>query len=314
MGAGLALSPGFLGAAERDGPLSMGYQTNLVGLVGLVADEERLYDKLHARVDVHRFASGQAVRDAMVSKHIDIGAVGSTPFIIGVTKAEMVAVGVVAYTGKMCMVVARKGSGIKSVADLKGRRIASQVGSQTDHAFQAKIAPKFGLSKSDYQVVNVAFENHVAALSGGSVDAFAGVDPFTAVAEYEGLGVVLVDYEKYDLLPSMLAVNSTVLRQRPDDVVAFLKGWLAGVKIVREDPARATAIAVKLFRSQGYSVPDAVIARAVSRVDVEPTFRPGLKEYLAEQSQQLYQQKKISSIPDWSKALVSGPLQRAAAS
>lgn len=298
-------------AAAAAGPLRMGYQTNLVGLVGMVTEEEKLYDAAGANVSVFRFKSGADVRNAMVSGRIDVGAVGSTPFIVGVSKSRMVGLGVVAYTGKMCMVVARKDSGLKSVADLKGKKVASQVGSQTDHAFQNKIAPKFGLEKGDVSIVNTKFENHVAALAAGSVDAFAGVDPFTAVAENSGIGVILVDYSAYDILPSILAVNLDVLQQRPNDVLAFLKGWVAGVKIVQNEPKRATAVAAKLFKDQGYDVPDAVISRAVGRVDVNPQFVPEMEAYLTEQARVLLKAGQITEMPDWKKALVREPLLRA---
>jgi len=185
------------------------------------------------------------------------------------------------------------------------------LGSQTDHAFQNKIAPKFGLKKGDYTVANIKFENHVAAMSAGSVDAFAGVDPFTAIAEDEGLGVVLVDYSPFDLLPSILAVNRRVLEQRHDAVIAFLKGWLAGVKIIQAEPQRATAIALKIYKDQGYNVSEAVIRKAVERADVTPSFVPEMKAYLTEQSQILLQQGQIKAMPDWDQALVREPLQTA---
>lgn len=300
-------------AASVAGPtlINMGYQTNLVGLVGMVAEAEKLYEKVGANVRVHRFNSGQAVRDAMIAKSVDIGAVGSTPFIIGVAKGELLGIGVVAYAGRMAMVVTRKDSGIRSVAELKGKRVASQLGSQTDHAFQNKIAPKFGLKKGDYTVANIKFENHVAAMSAGSVDAFAGVDPFPAIAEDEGLGVVLVDYSPFDLLPSILAVNRPVLEQRHDAVIAFLKGWLAGAKIIEEERQRATAIALNIYKNQGYNVSEAVIRKAVERADVTPSFVPEMKAYLTEQSQILLQQGRITSMPDWDQALVREPLQTA---
>jgi aliphatic sulfonates family ABC transporter substrate-binding protein len=306
-----SMFPGSLLRAASAPPLNMGYQTNLVGLVGMVAEEEKLYEKSGANVKVHRFGSGQAVRDAMIARYVDVGAIGSTPFIIGVSKGDMAAVGVVAYTGKMCMVVARKNSGIRSVSDLKGRKVASQSGSQTDHALLNKIAPRFGLSKADLNIINVKFENHVAALAAGSVDAFAGVDPYTAMAEHEGLGEVLVDYSKFDLLPSMLAVRLPVLQQRQDAVVAFLKGWVEGTRIIREEPRRAARVAWNLYRDQGHTVPESVIVRAVERVDVNPDFVPEMKPYLTEQSTQLIKQGVITAMPDWNKFLVREPLLQA---
>ena len=51
--------------------------------------------------------------------------------------------------------------------------------------FLNKILPKAGLTKDDVQLVSVRFQNHISALASGSIDAFAGVEPFPSVAEVE---------------------------------------------------------------------------------------------------------------------------------
>ena len=118
------------------------------------------------------------------------------------------------YGAKTLSVVAGVKSGVKSVKDLKGRKVGSQLGSATDFVFQNKILPKFGLSKSDVQMINVTFQNHVSALVAGSIDAFAGVEPFPSVAEVEKIGKVLVDYSDFDLQPIILAANKSVDRRQ----------------------------------------------------------------------------------------------------
>jgi aliphatic sulfonates family ABC transporter substrate-binding protein len=288
-----------------------GYQATLWGATAIVAEEEKLFEKVGAAVEVRRFSSGVHVRDAMVARAVDVGSLGGTPFIVGVAKGEMAAVGAVAYAGRTLMVVAAKASGIRSVADLKGKKVASQRGSITDHVFQTQIVPKHGLKKEDFQVVNVSFQDHVAALASKSVDAFAGVEPYPSIAEHQGIGVVLLDYGAFDLTPVLLAINRPALRDRPDAVVEFLRAWLGSVRIFREEPNRAVAVLWKAFKAQGYDVPEEVIRKAVSRLDVNPDFVPELKPYLIEQSQLLVQRGQISKVPDWDSALVREPLQQA---
>ncbi len=309
--AGLAAAWPRGAVARADAKVRLGYQATLWGAPAIVAEEERLFDKVGAAVDVRKFSSGKDIRDAMVAGRIDLGSLGGTPFIVGVAKGQMAAVGAVAYAGRTLMIVAAKGSGIRSVADLKGKRVASQRGSITDHVFQTKIAPRYGLKPDDFQVVNVSFQDHVATLVSKSVDAFAGVDPYPAIAEYQGIGTVLIDYAAFDLTPVFLAINRPVLGENPETVVAFLKGWLESVRIFREQPQRAAAVVWKVFKAQGYDVPEEVIRRAVGRLDVNPDFVPELKGYLVEQSQLLVQQGQISKVPDWDSALVRDMLQRA---
>lgn len=297
--------------ARGEAQVRLGYQATLWGAVAIVAEEEKLFEKVGANVDVRKFPSGKDIRDAMVAGRVDVGSLGGTPFIVGVAKGELAAIGAVAYAGRTLMVVAAKGGGIQSVSDLKGKRVASQRGSITDHVFQTKIAPKYGLKHGDFQVVNVSFQDHVAALLSKSVDAFAGVEPYPSIAEHQGIGVVLVDYGAFDLTPVLLAINRPVLREKPEGAVALLRGWLESVRIFREQPPRAINVLWKVFKAQGYDVPEEVIRKAVGRLDVNPDFVPGLREYLTEQSQLLVQQGQISKVPDWDSALVREPLQRA---
>ncbi len=315
LGATLATlaGPAFLARPARAAarPLTFGYQATLWGAPAILAEQEKVFEKAGARVDVRKFSSGKDTRDAMISGSVDLGSLGGTPFIVGVAKGEVAAIGAVAYAGRTLMVVAAKDRGIKSVADLKGRKVASQRGSSTDHIFQSKILPKFGLGKGDVEIVNTKFQDHVAAVASRSVDAFAGVDPYPAIAEHQGIGVILVDYGAFDLTPVLVAINRPVLQERRDEVVAFLRGWVRATRMFTEQPDRAATIVWQAFRAQGHDVPEAVIRKAVARLDVNAEFVPALKPYLVEQSEILVQQRQIAKVPDWDAALVADPLRQA---
>ena len=298
-------------AAQANAPLNFGYQNTSWGSVGMVAEAEKTFDKAGANVKYFHFDGGKSTRDAMIAGRVDIGVLGGTPFIVGAAKGDIVAICVAMYAGKTNAVVAAKGSGIKSVADLKGKRVASQLGSATDYVFQNKILPKFGLAKGDVEIVNIPHQNEVAAMVGKSVDAFAGVEPFPSVAELEGLGTVLVDYSAYDVQPVFLAVNRAVLEAKRDAVVAFQRGWLAAVRIVNDNPNRAVQIVADQFKAQGYDIKPEVFQRMLAKLDVKPGYTPNLRDYLTEQAEVLVKQKQIASVPDWSKVLDTTVLAQA---
>jgi aliphatic sulfonates family ABC transporter substrate-binding protein len=284
-------------------PLNFGYQNTSWGTIGMIAQSEDLFRKAGGNVVVHTFDSGKTTRDAMISGRIDIGVIGSTPFVIGAAKGELEAIGLALYGAKTLAVVAGTKSGINSIKDLKGKKVGSQLGSATDAVFQNKILPKAGLKKDDVQIINVRFQNHVSALASGSIDAFAGVEPFPSVAEVEKLGKVLTDYSDYDLQPIILAANKSAVDKNKDGVVAFMRGWLAAVKIYQDKRDQATAIVLKHFKDQGFAVTDQVIKLMLSKIDVNPDFGPELKAYLTEESKTLLEQKKITAMPDWNQRL-----------
>lgn len=284
-------------------PLKVGYQNTSWGAIAMIAAAEKTFEKAGANVQLMQFADGKSTRDAMVSGRVDIGVLGATPFIVGAAKSDMVAVATCMYAGRTNAVVVAKDSGIKTIADLKGKRVASQLGSATDNVFHNKILAKQGLGKGDVQAVNVSFQNQVAAMVSKSVDAFAGVEPFPSMAEVEGIGNVLVDYSEFDIQPVFLAVNRPVVEKRQQELVKFLRGWLAAAKILEQDQKRAAQIVFNHFKSQGVEIKEAVVARMLSRVDADARYRPNLQAYMDESAAELVKQKQIDAAPDWKRVL-----------
>jgi len=307
----LTLTGGALAAAALPGmrahaemaPINFGYQTTSWGSLGMIAESQGLFKKAGADVKIFHFSSGKDARNAMISGRVDAGVIGATPFIIGAAKGDMEAIALALYGAKTLAVVAGVKSGIKTLADLKGKKVGSQLGSATDFVFQNKIMPKAGLKKEDVQIVNVRFQNHVAALTAGSIDAFAGVEPFPSVAEVNGLGKVLTDYSSYDLQPIILAANTKTIKENHDNLVAFTRGWLASVKLYQDHRDEATQIVLKFFKDKGFDVNEKIIKLMLSKIDVNPDFGPQLKSYLENQSKVLLSQKKIAAVPDWGKLL-----------
>ena len=291
--------------------INFGYQTTSWGSLGMIAESMDLFKKAGADVKIFHFSSGKDARNAMISGRVDAGVIGATPFIIGAAKGDMEAIALALYGSKTLAVVVGAKSGIKTLADLKGKKVGSQLGSATDFVFQNKIMPKAGLKKDDVQIVNVRFQNHVSALTAGSIDAFAGVEPFPSVAEVNGLGKVLTDYSSYDLQPIILAANTKTIKENRDNLIAFTRGWLAAVKVYQDHRAEATQIVLDFFKKKGFDVNEKIIKLMLGKIDVTPDLGPQLKSYLENQSKVLMSQKKIAAIPDWGK-LLNGSILAAA--
>ncbi|VTU16249.1 Putative aliphatic sulfonates-binding protein precursor [Variovorax sp. PBL-H6] len=290
-------------ALAQGTPIRVGYQNTSWGAIAMIAAAEKTFEAAGANVQLLQFADGKSTRDAMVSGRVDVGVLGATPFIVGAAKSDMLALAACMYAGRTNAVVAAKDSGIKTIADLKGKRVASQLGSATDSVFQNKILAKYGLGKADVQGVNVSFQNQVASLVSKSVDAFAGVEPFPSIAEVEGIGTVLVDYADFDMQPVFLSANRAVVDKRQPELVKFMRGWLAAARILEKDPKRATQIVFNHFKSQGMDIKEPVVARMLSKVDADASYRPNLVQYLDESAADLVKQKQIDAAPDWKRVL-----------
>lgn len=294
-------------------PVRLGYQFHLWGAPAVVAIRKGFFKDEGLTIEPRKFASGKAARDAMIAGSIDIGTVGITPFIVGATKGNMAALAVVCYAGRTGVVMARIGAGIKTVADLRGKKIASKVGSTLDNVFKKRIAPAAGLSEKDYTIVNATFSDHVSALASGSVDAFLGLEPFASIAEEQKLAVPITDYYKYDLIPNMLAVQQPFVKKYPETCVAFLRGWLRSVEIFTKEPDTAADIMLEVYRERGYEINDNIIRSALKRLIVKPDFIPELPQYIRDQAGALKAAGRLDRIPDPDKILLKGFLAKARA-
>jgi sulfonate transport system substrate-binding protein len=294
-----------------DAPLNLGFQMTTWGAIGMIAEKLNLFQKAGANVKINQFDSGVAVRDAMVAGRIDIGVAAVSSFIIGVDKGQLAAIATVAYSGRSNSIMIANNSNIASVADLKGRKVASQIGTGSDYTFKTKVLTKFGLKETDLQIVNVRYADQVAALASGSVEAFVGTEPYPSVAEYNKLAHTLISFEKFDMVPVILAVDRTSLDKRADDLVLFMRGWLAALRVFDTNMPEASKIVWSVFEGRGYKLPESVIRNALDRLGADYRYRPELTEYLNEQAQVLLEQHKIKKLPDWSTALNHTIIDRA---
>jgi NitT/TauT family transport system substrate-binding protein len=307
---GVALATLFLFASARGGaqtapltPVRLGYQTNIWGMPLLVAIQSGAFAKYNVPIKEIRVTSGNKTRDLMVAGQADMGTFAAPAFIIGADKGELQAIGVVAYVPRTLALVAKPA--IARVQDLKGKKIGMQPGASSAILAVTKVLPAFGLAEGDYQAVNVDVSNMVQALAQGSIDGFIGVEPYNAIAVAQGIGRRLLDYGKYDLLPVFLNVRPEFARAHPESVTAVMEGMLATRDLFRQDPTRATELISIFYTHQGLRVNTGVVQDAVTRLDVNVGFKPGLREYLQDTAAVQLRAGQIKAIPNWDKALIA---------
>lgn len=116
------------------------------------------------------------------------------------------------------------GPGIASVADLKGRRLGVKIGSYAE-VLIARMLENNGLTSRDVQFVNVDPENALGALASGTVDAAHSYEPFVSLTKAQGYRVIYSSADAPGVIPNVLAFRGDVLRDRPEDVRAFIAAW-----------------------------------------------------------------------------------------
>ncbi|MEJ8852942.1 sulfonate ABC transporter substrate-binding protein [Variovorax robiniae] len=209
-------------AALAQGPsrtLRVGNQKGaLTVLKGRGTLEKRLAP-LGVNVTWTEFNAGPVQLEALNVGSIDFGDVGEAPPIFAqAAGAPLAYVAATVQRPSAEAVLVPKDSAIKSVADLKGKKVALNKGSNV-HYFIVKLAEQAGLKYSDLNVVFLAPPDARAAFEKGSIDAWVIWDPFLASAELtlgarilaDGKGVVGNRGYYFSSLP-YVAKNADVLK------------------------------------------------------------------------------------------------------
>ncbi len=147
-------------------------------------------------------------------------------------------------------VMALEKSGIKSAADLKGKKVGiSGLGSVTRYLLQASLE-QAGLKESDVNLVTVG-ATRVAALESGQIDALVGWDQIRKQIEGDGYKTVDLGLGKGKVVPSnMLITSDSVLSQRPDAVKAFVRGLNNATQWSVDHPDQAFDVVKKAMPAQ----------------------------------------------------------------
>src|SRR3954468_7037851 len=129
------------------------------------------------------FPAGPQLLEGLNVGAIDVGFVGEAPPIFAqAAGARFVYVGNDPASPTTEALVVPKDSPLKSVADLKGRKVALNKGSNV-HYLLVKALEKAGVKYSEIEPVFLAPADARAAFERGAVDAWVIWDPFQAAAE-----------------------------------------------------------------------------------------------------------------------------------
>jgi sulfonate transport system substrate-binding protein len=191
--AGMTLSLPVRSRAAPVKEIRIGYQKN--GVL-VVARERRAlenhFNPLGVDVKWLEFPSGPPMLEAVGIGSVDYGAVGDSPpiFAQAAGAAIVYAAGQPVTNGQGILVP--KDSSIRTLIDLKGKRVAFTKGSSA-HGVIVLALEKVGLSYNDITPVYLSPPDGGAAFAAGSVDAWAVWDPYFAIGEVKQSGRILAN-------------------------------------------------------------------------------------------------------------------------
>jgi sulfonate transport system substrate-binding protein len=258
--------------------LRVGHQKGWLSILKNRGALEKRLTPLGVGVTWTEFNAGPVQLEALNVGAIDFGDVGEAPPIFAqAAGAPLVYAAATVPRPKLEAILLPKGSPIKTVADLKGKRVAYNKGSNVQF-FLVKLLEKHGLRYSDVQSVFLPPPDARAAFEKGAIDAWIIWDPFLASAQKTLEAQILTDASGvvknrgyYFTSRDYATHNSDVLRIAIEEV-NLIDTWIS-----KNKPAAAAELSAVLGLDK--TVTEQYIARAAYGTV------PVTQEILAEQQQ-----------------------------
>ena len=241
--------------------LRIGHQKGWLSILKARGALEKRLAPLGVNVTWTEFNAGPVQLEALNVGAIDFGDVGEAPPIFAqAAGAPLVYAGATVPRPRLEAIIVPKGSPIKTIADLKGKRVAYNKGSNVQY-FLVRLLEKNGLKYSDVQSVFLPPPDARAAFEKGAVDAWIIWDPFLASAQKTLDAQLLVDAtgvvknRQYYFTSREFATHNTDVLKIAIEEVNSIDTWIS-----KNKPAAAVELSQVLGLDK--SITETFVARA----------------------------------------------------
>jgi sulfonate transport system substrate-binding protein len=241
--------------------IRIGYQrsSTLTAILKTSGELEKALAPLGVRVSWHEFTSGLPLLEAINTGNIDFGAdvADTVPLFAQAAGAKLAYVAEESASPSAQAILVGAESPIKTLADLKGRKVAVTKGAGSHFLLLAALA-KSGLSFKDISPAYLTPADGRAAFTGGNVDAWVAWDPFLTSVQRQSKARILSDgsnglasYKRYYL-------SSAAYADRRGDILNVIFGKLDETgKWVKAHPKDAATLLAGLWGIDAPTVEEA---------------------------------------------------------
>ncbi len=207
--------------------VKVGYLRIVMSLPTYVAQEKGLFSQEGLKVELIPFDSGTAIIDALMAGRIDcIGSTSTTGlWFAAQTAPDRFKIFLLYGTTSMkednsFSVVVKKGSTLKGLKDLKGKKVGTYPGASS--VALAKAVIRTQIDPATVIFTEIAPPNMIQVLAAGQIDAFFTPEPSGMIAIYQGVGRYLMKGPlvllklKRGIPGAAFAFSAKFLQQRPE--------------------------------------------------------------------------------------------------
>jgi len=173
-------------------------------------------------------AGSNKANEALRSGAVDVGSTAGSAALLARANNSPIRTIDIYSQPEWATLVVDGDSELRTVADLAGKRVAATKGTDP-YFFLLQALEEAGVDLGDVTVENLQHADGRTALTNGSVDAWAGLDPITAAAEQDGARLLYrnIDFNSYGFLNA----NESFLKDSPEvaqtvvDVYEYARAW-----------------------------------------------------------------------------------------
>lgn len=209
-------------------------------------------------VEVIPFESPTDGKNAVLTGTVDTCIHGIAAFILGAAAGEPVLI-VASANNRGMAIMAGANTDIKTVKDLKGKKVAIWPGSTQEAIILERLRME-GMSIKDIQPIRLQFSDMAGALARGDVDAYVGAEPAAGISLANGSGK-LVEYPystPIGPLNMILSASQKGVKEHPERIEMIVEMHRKAVEYAMAHPSEIVDMAVAKLGQQKKSVEHAV--------------------------------------------------------
>ena len=242
----LTAAAGFAFAADMPEAMGITYVKAPLNVPSIVAKYNQVFEKAYpgVRLSFPEITEGPKQTAALAAEEIGIAScLGSTSAILAASEGlDVKIIGIYSRAPKAFMIIVRDPA-IKSVKDLKGKKVAGPKGTIL-HQLLAAALDKEGMTVKDIEFIQMDLSSGANALSTGSVDAAllagpAAYNALTSGARMLKNGEGLVD------ATIVIATTEKFAQKYPEAVSRFLKTHNDTLTWIKKNPDKAAEMTQK---------------------------------------------------------------------
>ncbi|MDT3699823.1 MAG: aliphatic sulfonate ABC transporter substrate-binding protein [Thermincola sp.] len=264
--------------------IRVGYFPNLTHAQALVGFNDGTFQKAlgsGVKLEERIFNAGPAEIEALLAGEIDLGYIGPVPAVNGFVKSKGGLRIIAGAADAGAVLLAGKGSGIRNVSDLRGKKVAvPQLGNTQDISLRNLLAGanlKDAAKGGDVTIIPAENPDILTLMAKGDIDAALVPEPWgSRIVKQAGAGIVLDASQVWrggQYTTAVVIASSKFLKESPDLAEKWLEAHVDLTQRMNADKENSKRLAnAQIEKLTKKSLPGDILSSSFDRIGV--TYNP----------------------------------------